>query len=124
MPITKSEFKDIKHKVITLMGMSGVGKTYLSLMLAQNGWNHYSCDYHIGKFFLGDEIEIALDEKNKITADDLSQLSRYIGRIGSQDKGGLPYETFMRRQHQYYMAECGALLRFHTVVGGLRIAAG
>ena len=34
MPITITEFNDISHKVITLMGMSGVGKTYLSTMLA------------------------------------------------------------------------------------------
>jgi len=116
MPISKAEFQDIPHKVITLMGMSGVGKTHLSLMLARQGWNHYSCDLAIGKFFLGDEISKALGEDNHITADDLSQLSRYIGRLGDPKKGGLDYETFMRRQHQYYMAECKAMLKLQDEV--------
>jgi len=31
-------------KAITLMGMSGVGKSHFSMQLAQWGWGHYSCD--------------------------------------------------------------------------------
>ncbi|MEM6811511.1 MAG: hypothetical protein AAF549_03495 [Pseudomonadota bacterium] len=116
MPITKAEFQNIKYKVITLMGMSGVGKTHLSLMLAQQGWKHYFCDLEIGRFFLKDEIEKALGEDNQITADDLSQLSRYIGRVGNPEKGGLPYDIFMKRQQEYYMAECGALLKLQDVI--------
>ena len=111
MPITVPEFNQIDRKVITLMGMSGVGKTYLSTMLAEQGWYHYSCDYEIGTKFLGEEIERTLGEENRVSAQDLSQLSTYVGRLGSQDKGGLTLEEFKRRQNQYFRAECEALAR-------------
>ena len=106
MPIIKSEFNEIDHKVITLMGMSGVGKTHLSCMLAGQGWFHYSCDLEIGTTLLGKEIEETLGEPNRVVAEDLSQLSEYVGRLG---KGSLPLEEFRRRQKKYFEAECQAL---------------
>lgn len=111
MPITVSEFNEIEHKVITLMGMSGVGKTYLSTMLAGQGWYHYSCDYEIGTRFLGGEIEETLGMPNRVSAQDLSQLSTYIGRLGDPAKGGLSLYEFKRRQNQYFNAECQSLVR-------------
>ncbi|HOO82430.1 MAG TPA: ATPase [Alphaproteobacteria bacterium] len=111
MPITVSEFNDIERKVITLMGMSGVGKTYLSSMLARQGWYHYSCDYEIGTRFLGDEIVQTLGVENTITRGDISQLSDYVGRLGNPDKGGMSLEEFRRRQNAYFNAECAALAR-------------
>ena len=116
MPITKQEFIDIPYKVITLMGMSGVGKTYLSLMLDKQGWCHYSCDLEIGKRILGEEIEKTLGEPNKVTAADLSQLSRYVSRLGDIQKGALPYDEFKRRQKKYYDAECKSLGQLRQVV--------
>jgi len=116
MPITKQEFLDIPYKVITLMGMSGVGKTYLSLMLDGQGWRHYSCDLEIGQRILGKEIEETLGEKNKVKADDLSQLSRYVGRLGDTELAGLPYDEFKRRQKKYYDAECKSLGQLQHVV--------
>lgn len=116
MPITKKDFTDIPYKVITLMGMSGVGKTYLSLMLEKQGWRHYSCDLEIGKRILGEEIEQTLGEKNVVTADDLSQLSRYVSRLGDIEKGALPYDEFKRRQKKYYDAECKSLGQLRHVV--------
>lgn len=113
MPIIISEFKDIENKVITLMGMSGVGKTYLSTMLRDDGWHHYSCDYEIGTTYLGQEISDTLNEPNKVMPEDLSQLSRYVGRLG---KGGLSLEEFKRRQKQYYEAECASLKQLKSVV--------
>jgi shikimate kinase len=106
MPITKSDFNEIEHKVITLMGMSGVGKTYLSCLLGKQGWFHYSCDLEIGRNFLDKEIRETLGEDNKVIAEDLSQLSRYVGRLG---KGKLDLVEFKRRQKQYYDAECKSL---------------
>lgn len=114
MPITKSDFKKIENKVITLMGMSGVGKTYISCLLSQEGWFHYSCDCEIGTRYLGKEIEKTLGEDNKVTAEDLSQLSRYVGQLG---KGALSLEEFKRRQQKYYEAECESLKRLDDVVG-------
>lgn len=111
MPITVPEFNTIKRKVITLMGMSGVGKTYMSSMLAGQGWYHYSCDYEIGTRFLGDEIAQTLGTENVITREDISQLSDYVGRLGNPEKGGLPLDEFKRRQQKYFDAECEALAK-------------
>lgn len=116
MPITISDFKAIEHKVITLMGMSGVGKTYLSMLLGRQGWLHYSCDYEIGTRYLGDEIEKTLGEKNNIILEDLSQLSKYVGQLGDPAKGGLSLEEFKRRQQKYYEAECRALSELQMIV--------
>lgn len=116
MPIIISEFNEIKNKVITLMGMSGVGKTYLSMMLAKNGWLHYSCDYEIGTKYLGKEIEQTLGEKNRIITEDLSQLSEYVGHLGAAEKGGVSLEEFKRRQQKYYDAECQSLRELKGVV--------
>ncbi len=116
MPIKKSDFEKIDQKVITLMGMSGVGKTHLSLLMSKAGWTHYSCDYEIGVDFLSDDIEDVLGEPNQITADDLSQLSRYVGRLGNPEKGGLPYDEFKRRQQEYLKAECASLRQLKKVV--------
>ncbi len=91
-------------KSITLMGMSGVGKTYLSRQLADWGWFHYSCDLEIGRKFM------AADLPSPVTcAADLSVLSAFIGKLGDAAKGGLPYEEFKRRQRLYYEAECAAI---------------
>ncbi|MCB9983277.1 MAG: ATPase [Rhodospirillales bacterium] len=111
MPITVPEFDAIERKVITLMGMSGVGKTYLSTMLAKAGWCHYSCDYEIGTRYLGAEIEATLGEPNRVSVQDLSQLSAYVGRLGDPAKGGLALDEFKRRQNRYFNAECEALAR-------------
>ena len=120
MTITKDDFNKIDYKVITLMGMSGVGKTYLSLLLSdskdQGGWFHYSCDLEIGTKFLGKEIEETLGEPNRVVAEDLSQLSEYVGRLGAAEHGGLPFDEFKRRQQKYLEAECQSLQGLRDVV--------
>jgi hypothetical protein len=116
MSITKSDFNKIDKKVITMMGMSGIGKTYISCMLAKEGWFHYSCDYEIGTTHLGDEIEQTLGEKNQITIEDLSQLSRYVGSLGKPSKDGLTLKEFKRRQKKYFEAECESLRVLKDVV--------
>lgn len=116
MTITKSDFDVIEPKVITLMGMSGVGKTYLSMLMAKEGWHHYSCDLEIGVNFLKKDIEQTLNEPCRVTANDLSQLSQYVGRLGAADKGGLPFDEFKRRQQQYLEAECQSLRQLKFVV--------
>lgn len=117
MPITISDFNGIDHKVITLMGMSGVGKTYLSTMLERQGWKHSSCDLEIGTKFLSEELETTLGQKNRIVMEDLSQLSEYVGRLGPSDKGGISLEEFKRRQGAYYVAECKSLKALKSIVG-------
>jgi GTPase SAR1 family protein len=48
MRMTRSEFLAWPHKAITLLGMSGVGKTTLAYKLPASKWFHYSGDYRIG----------------------------------------------------------------------------
>ena len=49
-------FRAWKHKNVTLLGMSGVGKTYLSSLLCGHDWFHYSGDYRIGTRYLDEAI--------------------------------------------------------------------
>jgi len=118
MTITVSDFNKIDHKVITLMGMSGVGKTHLSMLMTESGkeWFHYSCDLEIGTKYMGEEIATTLGEPNQIVAEDLSQLSRYVGRLGNPEEGGMAYDEFKRRQIAYYHAECESLRQLKNVV--------
>lgn len=124
-------------KAITLMGMSGVGKTHLALRLAEEGWYHYSCDPEIGCSVLKDEIidsihkdiqahaglrayleSGAIKINNNITPENISTLSAYVGKIGNptqgrlgkQSHGGYSLKEFKRRQRKYYEAECQVLL--------------
>ena len=43
------DWKNSKSKRVLLFGMSGLGKTYISNLLREDGdWFHYSIDYRIG----------------------------------------------------------------------------
>ena len=48
MRMSRSDFLAWPHKAITLLGMSGVGKTTLAYKLPSTKWFHYSGDYRIG----------------------------------------------------------------------------
>lgn len=91
------------QQAITLIGMSGVGKTYFSMKLAEWGWGHYSCDVEIGKDLLG------LDREMK--AADISALNEFLGLPGDEAKGGLPEREYKRRQRLYKNAEIVSLMR-------------
>ena len=56
MKITAKEFLDNPNKAITLLGMSGVGKTTLANKLPKSKWFHYSGDYRIGTKYLAEPI--------------------------------------------------------------------
>ena len=56
MKFSVEEFRRWKNKNITLLGMSGVGKTYLSALLREHHWFHYSGDYRIGTRYLDEHI--------------------------------------------------------------------
>jgi len=86
------------NKAITLLGMSGAGKTHFSQRLAAWGWVHYSNDFEIAGS-LGINVEI----------DDLSALSAFVGQVGDETKGGLNLAEFIHRQKLYYGAECSVL---------------
>ena len=51
------QFIDQKNKRLTLLGMSGVGKTHLAKLIGEKGgWFHFSGDYRIGATHLKDAI--------------------------------------------------------------------
>lgn len=95
-----ADFLNAPRKAITLMGMSGVGKSYLSSLMSGWGWFAHSCDLEIGTKHLAGELDAA------VSADDISALSRYISKPGD-----LPMDEFLRRQKLYYEGECASLSR-------------
>ena len=139
MKFTPDEFRAWKRKHITLLGMSGVGKTYISNTLRRGDhWFHYSGDYRIGTRYL-DELILDLVKqqamqqpflrdllrrdwiyiRNNIKVDDLGPVLSFVGKLGNPELGGVPLEEFIRRQAQYREAEIAAM---HDVPAFLRKA--
>lgn len=56
MHFTPEAFRAWPTKRITLLGMSGVGKTHISSMLRGHDWFHFSGDYRIGTRYLDEPI--------------------------------------------------------------------
>lgn len=130
MNFSAREFSDSSSKRLTLLGMSGVGKTHLSKLLGSDDkWYHYSGDYRIGAEYLNDAIlanikqQIRQDEylaglldndsitlQNHITFDNLSSVSSFLGKVGNPEQGGLPIDEFMRRQALFQTAESMTML--------------
>ena len=128
MHFTLQSFRAWKHKTITLLGMSGVGKTYLSGLLRSHDWFHYSGDYRIGTRYLDEPIldlikqqamqvpflrdllrRDWIDIKNNIKIHDLGPVLAYVGKLGNPERGGLSLEEFSRRQAAYRQAEIAAM---------------
>jgi len=128
MRLTRDEFLSWPSKRVTLLGMSGVGKTRLANMLRNDDWFHYSVDYRIGTRYLDEPIldniktkamqvpflrELLLSDSiyisNNITVDNLKPLSTFLGMLGNPDHGGLPLEEFKYRQQLHLDAEIKAM---------------
>ncbi len=128
MRLTVEEFRAWESKRITLLGMSGVGKTRVAHVLRQRDWFHYSGDYRIGTRYLGEPIldNIKLQAmqvpflrdllrsdsiyiNNNITVDHLKPVSSFLGKIGNPEQGGLPLAEFKRRQALHREAEIAAM---------------
>jgi hypothetical protein len=128
MKLSAREFKAWDHKSVTLLGMSGVGKTRLAIRLRRKNWFHYSGDYRIGTRYLDEAI---LDNikaqamqipflhdllrtdsiyiRNNITVDNLQPVSSFLGKLGNPEHGGLPLREFKRRQELHRQAEIAAM---------------
>ena len=128
MRMTGKEFLDWPHKAVTLLGMSGVGKTTLAASLPRNKWFHYSGDYRIGTKYLAEPILDNIKRQamkvdflrdllrsdsiyiaSNITVDNLAPIATFLGKIGRRDQGGLPVDEFKRRQRLHREAEIGAM---------------
>jgi hypothetical protein len=126
--MSPQEFLDWKTKRITLLAMSGAGKTTLANKLPKAKWFHYSGDYRIGTKYLEEPIldnikrqamrvpflrELLLSDSihisNKITVDNLAPVSSFLGKLGNPDLGGLSLQEFKRRQKLHHQAEIAAM---------------
>jgi hypothetical protein len=121
-------FRAWENKCITLLGMSGVGKTRLAHMLRKRNWFHYSGDYRIGTRYLDEPILDNIKQQamqvpflrellrsdsiyisNNITVDNLKPVASFLGKLGDPDQGGLPLKEFKRRQELHRQAEIAAM---------------
>ena len=128
MKFTAEEFRAWDRKCITLMGMSGVGKTRLSNTLRKTDWFHYSGDYRIGTRYLDEAILDSIKEqamqvpllrdllrsdsifiRNNITFHNLTPVSTFLGMLGNPELGGIGLTEFKRRQHLHREAEIAAM---------------
>jgi hypothetical protein len=125
-----NDFLNDPAKKILFFGMSGLGKSYVSNMLREEGsWFHYSVDYRIGTRYMGEYIvdnfkahamenpflaELLRSDSiyiaSNITFENLSPLSTYLGKPGDPNKGGLDFSEYARRQGQHHAAEVSSLL--------------
>jgi len=128
MLLNVDEFRAWRNKSITLMGMSGVGKTYLAGVLRDHNWFHYSGDYRIGTRYLDEEILDIIKRqamqipflrdllrrdyiyiRNNISVQNLGPVISFLGKVGDPDRGGIPLPEFHRRQECYKAAEIAAM---------------
>ena len=141
--MTGKDFLDWPHKAVTLLGMSGVGKTTLAATLPKSEWFHYSGDYRIGTKYLAEPILDNIKRQamqigflrdllrsdsiyiaSNITVDNLTPVATFLGKIGRPDLGGLPVDEFKKRQRLHRDAEIGAMRdvadfidKAHTIYG-------
>ncbi|VAW64923.1 ATPases of the AAA+ class [hydrothermal vent metagenome] len=128
MKFTTDEFRAWKNKKVTLLGMSGVGKTYLSSMLRDSQWFHFSGDYRIGTRYLDEPIldmikqqamkvpflnELLKNDwiyiRNNIKVHDLGPVLSFVGQLGNPESGGVELDDFIKRQAQYREAEVATM---------------
>jgi len=127
--LSSEQFRQWKHKSITFLGMSGVGKTYISNILRSSEWFHYSGDYRIGTRYMNEPIldnikaqamqvpflkdllrSDSIYFSNNITVDHLKPLSTFLGKLGDPALGGLTLDDFKRRLTLHRQAEVAAMM--------------
>jgi hypothetical protein len=121
----KKDWETSTNKRVSLLGMSGLGKTKLSNMLQSTfSWFHYSVDYRIGTRYLDEHIvdnfkqeamknvflrDLLLSDSIYISSNlnfnNLSPLSTYLGKPGSEGLGGIDFDLYKKRQKQHREAE-------------------
>jgi hypothetical protein len=121
--------REQRAHAVTFFGMSGVGKTTLAGLLQRHDWFQYSVDYRIGTRYMDEHIvdnfkreamkvpflrqllrSDSIYIRSNLTFENLSSLSTYLGKPGREDRGGIPFAEYVRRQAQHRQAEIRALL--------------
>ena len=129
MKMSPEAFEQWSTKRITLLGMSGVGKTTLANHLPKDKWFHFSGDYRIGTRYLKEPIldnikqramgvpflrDLLLSDSiyicSNISVNNLAPVATFLGKIGRQEEGGLPLAEFKRRQALHRQAEIAAMM--------------
>ena len=114
MKIPDNETPGFQFKRIALLGMSGLGKTFISRNLFKNdNWSHYSVDYEIGKLLFKDKHQNLFDG---FAVDNLTNLSNFLGKPGSPLKGGIPFSEYVSRQRLHRDAEKKATLNACSLI--------
>ena len=128
MRLSAKEFRDWDNRSITLLGMSGVGKTRLAMMLRRSHWFHFSGDYRIGTRYLDEPILDNIKQqimhipflrdllrtdsiyiRNNLSVDNLKPVSSFLGKLGNPERGGLGLTEFKYRQELHRIAEIAAM---------------
>jgi len=128
MKLDAASFRRWEHKAVTLLGMSGVGKTRLARILRQRDWFHFSADYRIGTHYLDEDILDDIKEQamgspllkdllrsdsihiaNNLSVDNLRPLSAFLGKVGNPAQGGIGLKEFKRRQQLHRQGEIAAM---------------
>ena len=110
MRMSADKFRKARRKAVTLMGMSGVGKTVLANRLPETRWFIYSGDYRIGTQYLRepilDNIKLRAMEvpflhdllrsdsiyiESNITVHNLRPISTFLGKPGDPRARRSPY---------------------------------
>ena len=104
--ISSKEFLAKENKCVTLLGMSGVGKTHLAKLIGKEGdWFHFSGDYRIGAAHLKEAIIANISDKMKsdnwlktlldnqsisinsqVSFDNLEPISAFLGKVGNPEE--------------------------------------
>lgn len=128
MRLTADAFHAWEGKSITLLGMSGIGKTQCAEMLRRHSWFHYAVDYRVGTRYLDEPIldnikrqamavpflrELLRSDSiyiaNNITVHNLAPVASFLGKIGNPERGGLPLREFQWRQALFKDAQVAAM---------------
>ncbi len=114
MKIDTNENPGLQFKRFALLGMSGLGKTFISRNLfKRDNWSHYSVDYEIGKLLFKNKHKHLLPG---FDIDNLTHLSNFLGKPGSSTLGGIPFSEYVSRQRLHRDAEIEATLKACSLV--------
>ncbi len=126
---TADAWRAAPRRKVLVFGMSGLGKTHLSMLLRGSGdWFHYSIDYRIGTRYLGEAIvdnakaeamkvpflrDLLMSDSiyiaSNITFANLTPVATWLGKPGNPEKGGLAMREYRARQEAFRTAEIAAL---------------